>query len=139
MGNETDSQLLQKTLVMPKWAVVGASPKPDRYSYKIVKILKERGYTVYPIRPKQEEILGLRCYPSLSALPEKPDVVDMVVNPSVGLDYMKEMKELGLQYVWLQPGSESPEIHDYAKANGIHAMEACILAALSIRRDFRIK
>lgn len=121
------------TLKLPRWAVVGASPNPERYSHQIMTLLRERGYTVLPVRPGRDEIDGLPCYATLSDIPEPPDVVDMVVNPSIGLGVMEEVKRLGIKHVWLQPGSESPEILEFARANGIAAYEACVLVALRTR------
>ena len=135
---ESDKDLLEKTMRLPKWAVVGASPKPERYSYKIMQILRDRGYQVMLVRPGLEEIDGLPCYPTLLDLPEPPDVVDMVVNPEIGIETMKHVKQLGIRYVWLQPGSESAEILQFARDHDIVAFEACILASLKIRPDFRV-
>lgn len=132
------NQTVETTINLRKWAVVGASAKPDRYSYKIVKLLQERGYDVYPVAPRLAEIDGLRVYASIADLPEKPDVVDMVVNPATGIDVMKQIAAAGIRYVWLQPGAESPEIHAFARENGIVAIDACILAVLAIRRNHRV-
>jgi predicted CoA-binding protein len=131
-------EFMQKTINLKHWAVVGASPKPERYSNKIQKILMERGYTVYPVRPAMDEIEGLKCYASVSELPDDVEVVDMVVNPSVGIEAMKEIAAKGIKYVWLQPGAESDEIQQYADENGIEAVEGCILATLTIRKDHHV-
>lgn len=130
--------VVEASINLRRWAVVGASDKPDRYSYKIVALLKERGYEVFPVSPKLTELLGLKVYPSIAAIPEKVDVVDMVVNPKVGLEAMEEVAAAGIRYVWLQPGAESPEIHAFAEQHGIDAIDACILAVLAIRRGHRM-
>jgi len=70
------------------FAVVGATPKREKYGYKIFKSLKEAGYKVYAVNPNHEEIEGERCYASLSELPEKPDVVDIVVPGRLTLTYL---------------------------------------------------
>lgn len=133
----TDQEVVEASLNARKWAVVGASPNPERYSYKILKKLQERGFEVFPVRPAVKEIDGLTVYPSISELPETPEVADMVINPKKGIEIMKEIRDAGIKYVWLQPGAESEEIHAFARENGIHAIEACILAVLAIRSDFR--
>lgn len=133
-----EQEVVEQTIRMKKWAVVGASPNPERYSNKIVKLLKDRGYTVYPVRPATDEVHGLKCYPRISDLPERVDVVDMVVNPSVGINIMGEIRDAGIEYVWLQPGAESGEIHEFARDNGINAIDACVLAVLAIKRDVRV-
>jgi predicted CoA-binding protein len=135
--SESVQEIAERTIRMKKWAVVGASPKPARYSHKIMQLLRERGFDVYPVRPGVSEIDGLKVYPSIAAIPEQIDVVDMVVNPEVGMKAMEEIRDAGIKYVWLQPGAESEDIHAFARENGIVAIEACVLAVLAIKRDFR--
>ena len=82
------------------WAVVGATTDKDKYGYKIYKELKEAGYKVYPISPKYEEIDGDKAYKSLRDLPEKPEVVDFVVNPKIGIGIVKECAQLGIENIY---------------------------------------
>ena len=58
-------------------AVIGCSPNPDRDSHQIAALLKARGHTVIPVNPNCREILGQRCYASLSDIPEPVDMVDV--------------------------------------------------------------
>ncbi len=67
----------------PVFAVVGVSQDPARYGHEVFAALINKGYQVYPINPKYEEVDGQRCYPSLVALPEKPEVVVVTVPPGV--------------------------------------------------------
>ncbi|MDN5849024.1 MAG: CoA-binding protein [Nitrococcus sp.] len=59
-------------------AVVGLSPHWHRPSYIAAKYLLDHGYRVVPVNPKQQVILGQRCYPSLLDIPEPVDVVDLL-------------------------------------------------------------
>jgi len=95
------------------FAVVGVSRNPSKFGYIIYQDLKRKGYKVFPINPNAKMINGDKAYASLSELPIQPDVVDMVVPPNVALDVVKECYKLGIQKVWLQPGSESDELIDY--------------------------
>ncbi|GKX31210.1 CoA-binding protein [Vallitalea longa] len=113
-----------------KWAVVGATDDTSKFGYKIYMRLKNNGYTVYPISIKCDEIDGDKAYKELADLPEKVDVVDFVVNPRIGISIMKQCKELGIKNVWLQPGTVSDEIIDYAKENNIETFRGCVLVAL---------
>ena len=89
------------------FAVVGATPKREKYGYKIFKSLKEAGYKVYAVNPNHEEIEGKRCYASLSELPEKPDVVDIVVPGRRTLTYLEVCKG-GLKTVMMTaPGYQA--------------------------------
>ncbi|MGC8999298.1 MAG: CoA-binding protein [Candidatus Bathyarchaeia archaeon] len=59
------------------------------------------------MNPNVSEVLGDKCYPSLEALPVKPDVVDVVVPPKVTGAIVEKRKKLGIKKIWMQPGSES--------------------------------
>ncbi|RLE86707.1 MAG: CoA-binding protein [Thermoprotei archaeon] len=98
------SDILQKGYV---FAVIGVSRDPKKYGHKVYRYLKGRGLRVFPINPKAESILGDRCYPSVKALPEKPNVVVFVVPPKVVESVVDECIEVGIKYAWFQPGSES--------------------------------
>ena len=65
------------------FAVIGVSSNPAKYGHQIYKDLKEAGYVVYPVNPNIDSVSGDRCYHLLSELPEKPDVVDIVVPAEV--------------------------------------------------------
>ncbi len=118
------------TLEMKNWAVVGATNKEDKYGYKIVKKLDEHNYNVYPINPSLEEINGIKAYDNLSEIEDDIEVVDIVVNPQIGKHVMKEVNKLDIKHVWLQPGTRSDEIREFAKDNGIKVVESCIYATL---------
>lgn len=51
-------------------AVIGCSPDPYRTSNYAAKYLMERGYQMIPINPKEEKILGEKCYPDLNSIPK---------------------------------------------------------------------
>jgi predicted CoA-binding protein len=104
------------------FAVVGASRGPQKYGYQVYKDLRNAGYTVYPINPNAQEILGDKCYPSLKKLPVKPDVVDIVVPPEVTESTVEACKRLGITKVWMQPGSESERAIRFCEENGIDAV-----------------
>jgi predicted CoA-binding protein len=80
------------------------------------------------VNPSIDEILGDRCYHSLSELPEKPDVVDTVVPPTVTEKIVKECKELGIERVWMQPGSESEHAIRFCGENNIKVVhDVCVM------------
>ncbi len=113
------------------WAVIGASENREKYGYKIYKTLKKQGYTVYPVNPNYETIEGDKCYPDLSSLPEKPEVLDMVVTPKRGMDVLKEADKLGIKNIWLQPGTYNDELMELISEKGLNAVKACVLISLS--------
>jgi len=110
------------------FAVVGASNNPVKYGYRIYKDLKENGYKVYPINPREAEIQGDKAYPNISALPEKPNVVDIVTSPAVTEKIVEEAVKEKIEIVWMQPGAESEKAIEYAKNNGLGVIHgACIM------------
>jgi hypothetical protein len=116
------------------WAVVGAHEDPARFGYKIFRVLSDAGYTVYPIHPRLAEIDSCTVYRNLSSLPSVPDVVDMVVNAETGIKVFKEIADLGIKTVWMQPGTRSDEIRGFAAAHGITLIEDCVLIRIGGHR-----
>jgi predicted CoA-binding protein len=110
------------------FAVIGVSRNPAKYGHQVYKDLKEAGYVVYPVNPNIDEVLGDRCYHSLSELPEKTDVVDIVVPPKVTEKIVVECKELGTERVWMQPGSESEYAINFCTQNNIKVVhDVCVM------------
>jgi hypothetical protein len=125
MNTNLIKDLLRKENV---FAVVGVSKNHAKYGHQVYKDLKEAGYTVYPVNPNLDEILGDQCYHALSKLPEKPDVVDTVVPPEVTEKIVEECKELGIDKVWMQPGSESKKAMEFCSRNGIKVVhDVCVM------------
>jgi uncharacterized protein len=120
----------EKMLEKKVWAVIGANENPDKYGNMIYKKLKARGYKVYPVSPNYEVIDGDKCYPNLKALPEIPEVLDMVVSPKRGLAVINEAAELGITDIWLQPGTFNNELLELIESKGLNAVQACVLVAL---------
>jgi len=122
-------ELIQKFLDKRNvFAVVGASRNPEKYGHQVFKDLMKAGYKVYPINPNADEILGVKCYPSLKDLPEKPDVVDLVVPPQITEKVIRECKELGIRMIWMQPGSESENAIKFCKENGMDVVHGvCVM------------
>lgn len=64
---------------------------------------------------------------NLTACPSKIDVVDLVINPAKGIEFVKEMAALDIKNLWIQPGAESTEILNFCKDNGIAVHQGCVL------------
>jgi predicted CoA-binding protein len=126
----TIMSLSQDMLTLHTWAVVGASTDKEKYGYKLYKKLKDHGYQVYPVNPGYDTIEGDKCYHSLSELPEKPEVIDMVVNPRIGIKVIDEADQLGIQNIWLQPGTHNDEIVKSIEQKGMQYVKDCVLVAL---------
>ena len=86
------------------WAVVGCSPDPARDSHRIAALLQRRGFRVIPVNPAVDEVLGERCFPSLEAIGEPVDVVDVFRRSSEAGAHVDEAIAIGARGVWLQLG-----------------------------------
>ncbi len=110
------------------FAIIGVSRDKEKYGYKVYNNLKKNGYKVYPINPTTKEINHEICYPSLEELPEKPDVVVTIIPPEITYKIAEKCKELNINKIWMQPGSESEKSINFCKKNNIEAIHsACIM------------
>ncbi len=86
-------------------AVIGASERKGSVGYVIVEQLKKRfkGY-VYPVNPKYNEILGLKCYPSIKNVPDPVDLAVIAVRAELVPQIMEEVGERGIKAVIIISG-----------------------------------
>ena len=120
--------LIKEFMAQKRFAIVGATDNTEKYGNQIFKNLKGRGYEVYPVNPRLKELEGVRSYASLDDIPVKVDVVDFVVPPEVTELTLKECKRLGLNRIWLQPGSESEAAIVYCHKNNLKVVhDVCVM------------
>ncbi|MCK6410332.1 CoA-binding protein [Thauera sp.] len=100
-------------------AVVGISAKPERPSHEVAHYLQRAGYTIIPVNPAYEEVLGQKCYPSLHAVSEKIDIVDVFRKPAEAMAVVEEAIAAGAACVWMQLGVVAPEAAAKAAAAGL--------------------
>jgi uncharacterized protein len=110
-------------------AVLGASPKRERYSNQAVRLLREYGHTVLPVNPAQAEIEGLPVVASLDALPDV-DTVTVYVSPAHSAALLPGLLKLAPKRVIFNPGAENPALEQALKKAGITVEEACTLVLL---------
>lgn len=109
-------------------AVVGLSERPDRPSHYVSAYMQQHGYRILPVNPAISAVLGERAYPSLTALPERPDIVNVFRLPSVLPGIVDEMLALGLTALWVQQGIVNRDAAQRAEAGGIRVvMDRCIM------------
>lgn len=111
-------------------AIVGASPKADRYSYQAVVKYHAAGWTVWPINPTGTAVADIPALRSLAELPGRPDIVCMYVNPQLGLTLLDAIVAAKPTQLWLNPGADGEPLASAARARGLHVVEACTLVAL---------
>ena len=114
-----DGDVVERILALKTIAVVGCSPKPYRPSHYVAEYLREQGYRIIPVNPGHASILGETCYPSLSAIPEPVDVVDVFRRPEEVRPVIEEAVRIGAKALWLQDGITHPEGEEKARKAGL--------------------
>lgn len=110
--------------------VLGASPKPERYSNKAVELLLECGYDVIPVNPSGVEIHGIASKKTLDDIKEPVHTLSMYVNPGLSIKLKESIVALKPERIIFNPGTENPELEKICRENGIEIVEACTLVML---------
>jgi predicted CoA-binding protein len=109
-------------------AVVGLSDNPAKPSHYVSEYMQQHGYTIYPVNPSIETVLGEKSYSSLTDLPVKPDVVNVFRVPALIPGIVDEMLALGLKNLWVQQGIVNLEAAERAEQGSIQVvMDRCIM------------
>jgi len=109
-------------------AVVGISARPERPSHRVAVYLSEHGYNVIPVNPALEEVIGRTCYPDLSSIPDRVEVVDIFRKPEDVVPVVREATRVGAKAVWMQEGVINEEAASLAREAGILVvMDRCML------------
>lgn len=115
------------------FVVIGVTNDVDKYGYKIFKRLLDLGYTTYGVSPKYSEVLQQPIYKDLQSINKQIDVAVFVVNPKYGVEYSKQCKQLGIQHLWLQPGTFDEELLKTIEENHLDSYQNCILVETANR------
>ena len=122
----------KKMLDLQKWDVVGATQRKNKFGYKMFKSLMDNGNIVYPVSPKYDEIDGIKTYKTIKDIPDNIDVVGFIVNPTVGLELIQDVIDLGIKNIWMQPGTRDPKIVKIATDNDINIVFSCVMVELGV-------
>lgn len=108
-------------------AVIGMTVREESYANKIVHKIRSLNKIAYPVNPRYDFLFGEEIFESIEKCPSIPDLVVFVVNPTIGIEYLNQIKELGIKNIWLQPGTFDVEFLEEAKALNLNPIEACVL------------
>jgi predicted CoA-binding protein len=100
-------------------AIVGLSRNELRASYFVGYYLKRHGYQVVPVNPRETEILGETCHPSLRDVPGHVDVVDVFRAPDALPDIARDAVAIGADALWCQFGVINEEGARIAEEGGL--------------------
>ena len=109
-------------------AMIGASDRPDRPSYRVMKYLQDHGYRVFPVNPQitGEHVHGEYVWRELSQIGEPIDMVDIFRRPQAAGEAVDEAIAAGAKAVWLQIGVINEEAAARAESAGLKVvMDRC--------------
>lgn len=104
-------------------ALVGVSANPLRSSNFVATYLVRTDLRLYPVNPNYDEVLGMKCYPSLADLPEVPDIVDCFRRPEDLPGVVEEAVAVGAKVVWFQLGLRNDEAARRAVDAGLEVVQ----------------
>jgi predicted CoA-binding protein len=113
-------------------AVVGISADERRDSFRVAQFLQQRGYTIIPVNPKIDEVLGEKSYPDLTSIPEPIDVVDVFRRSDAMVPIAREAVKIGAKVLWMQIGVSNDEAAEIAQKAGLTVVQdRCIMQELA--------
>ena len=125
--NPPDEEIKQLLQNIKHIAVVGLSPKPNRPSYEVSKLMQGYGYQIIPVRPATEGVLGEKAYPNLASVDKPVDLVNVFLNPSRLDALVDDCIECKAPTIWLQEGVVNEAAALRAQQAGILViMDRCI-------------
>ena len=126
--NHSDEQI-RDILSLKKVAVIGMSKHSSKAAHFVPKYLFDNGYDVTPVNPTAEEILGKKCYNSISEIDEEIEIVDIFRPSDQILPFVREAIKKKPKVIWLQEGIHNSEAEELARKEGIKVIfNRCMLA-----------
>eukprot|EP01022_Parablepharisma_sp_SALTPOND_P027763 TRINITY_DN67812_c0_g1_i1.p2 TRINITY_DN67812_c0_g1~~TRINITY_DN67812_c0_g1_i1.p2 ORF type:complete len:163 (+),score=25.67 TRINITY_DN67812_c0_g1_i1:48-491(+) len=120
-NNEEIKEIFENTKTI---AINGLSPNEEKASNKVAKYLKNAGFKIVPVYPKEDEILGEKVYRSLKEIPFKVDMVDIFRKPDVIGQVVDAAIDRGdVDTVWTQLGLVNNEAANKAKETGMKVVQ----------------
>lgn len=113
-----------------KVAILGASDKPERYSYLAFKALQKHGHTPLPVHPQLASVEGTPVYASLEKVPKPVDTLTVYVSPDISSASESQILGLGARRVIFNPGTENPVLAAKLRQQGTQTLDACTLVLL---------
>ena len=115
-------------------AIVGASSKEDRDSYKVMKYLLQKGYKVFPVNPYEsgKNILGQKCYEDLESIKQSVDIVNVFRAHEAVLGIAKQAIKISAKVLWTQEDIIHHEAAELVEKAGLKVvMDRCPKKELS--------
>lgn len=128
-------EAIDKFLQASHYAVVGASPDRDKYGNKVLRCYLQHNRPVVGVNPRQTEVEGVPCVPSLREVPKGTTAASVVAPPLAAGKIVDDAIAGGIQHLWFQPGAEEATAVAKAKAAGLNVIAdgSCVLVILGYR------
>lgn len=125
--NPTREQIKDILVNSTTVAVVGLSDNPERVSFMVTEAMQAKGYTIIPVNPNADTILGQKSYASLQDIPVPVDIVNVFRRSEHTPPVAEEAVAIGAKTLWLQLGIVNEEAADIAARGGLEViMDRCI-------------
>jgi predicted CoA-binding protein len=125
--NHSDEQI-RDILSLKKVVVIGMSKNSSKAAHHVPKYLFDNGYDITPVNPTAEEILGKKCYNSVSEIDEDIEIVDIFRPSDQILPFVQEAIKKKPKVIWLQEGLHNSEAEELARKEGIKVVfNRCML------------
>ena len=125
----SSDEQIREILSLNKVVVVGMSKNSSKAAHYVPKYLSDNGYDITPVNPTTDQILGKKCYSSISEIDEEIDIVDVFRPSDQVLPVIQEAIKKKPKVIWLQEGIHNSEAEDLAKKAGIKVIfNRCMLA-----------
>ena len=111
-------------------AILGASPKPDRYAYRAMQMLRQSGHRPIPVNPAFSDILGETCYAKLGDVPDQLDTITMYLGKQRSDPLIDEIVAARPKRIIMNPGAENDDLAAKARKAGIEPIYDCTLVML---------
>ena len=111
-------------------AVLGASNKPERYSYQAVKWLAEKGHTVFPVHPALAAIDGIPVFNRLADISAPLHTITVYLGRERSSALAEDILASCAERLIFNPGAENPDLAQRLRSVGIETLNACTLVLL---------
>ncbi len=108
-------------------AVVGLSPKSNRPSHQVARYLLAVGYTVVPVNPGHNEVMGLPCYPDLLSIERPVDLINIFRRSECVPPIVRDAVTIGAGVIWMQQGVINQRATHAAEQAGLQVIMDCCL------------
>jgi len=126
--DHSDEQI-RDILSLKKVVVIGMSKHSSKAAHFVPKYLSDNGYDITPVNPTAKEILGKKCYDSVSEIDEEIEIVDIFRPSDQVLTVIQDAIKKKPKVIWLQEGIHNSEAEELARKEGIKVVyNRCMLA-----------